>query len=143
MIREKLIEFARRVLDKVLTVNRLERMIAFAIDLLAIVCVSLLPPIGIILGVVYFFLRDSLPFGVNASFGKNIYSLKVITVENEQIRRAPWHKSVVRCLILIIPILNLVDIFYFLRDGKRLVDTWLGTDVICERKCETISTEEE
>ena len=38
--------------------------------------------------------------------------------------------TVVRNLILLTPILNVVDIFYFIKHGRRLTDVWLKFDVV-------------
>ncbi len=130
MDKKKIVSRANRVLDRALTVSSLERTIAFGIDMLGVACVLFLPPLGLVLGLAYFFFRDTLPLGIVSSFGKSIYDLKVVIVDDGVVRRIPWHKSVVRCLVMLIPILNLVDAYRFFRYGERLVDKWLGSRVI-------------
>ena len=45
-------------------------------------------------------------------------------------QRVQIEKSIIRSLIMLIPILNIVDIISFLKTGTRLADRWIGTKVV-------------
>lgn len=119
----------RKLLKNALTARWLEREVAFVIDIIIVALFSVFPKFGWIFGILYFFFRDTLPFGTGGSFGKSLYKLIVVNADSRQ-SRANWRKSLIRNIIFFIPILDLLDIYYFLRDGRRLIDTWLDIDVV-------------
>jgi len=106
-----------------------ERLMAFVIDFVISFGLSLFPKIGWIFGLMYFLLKDSLYFNKGQSFGKRIMKLQVVTEPgHENLIKYP-QKSIVRNLILLIPILNLVECYYFLFRTKRLGEIWSETAV--------------
>lgn len=126
---ERLRSHAKLLFDNATTTRWLEREVAFIIDVIIVALVSVFPRLGWIFGLLYFLFRDSLPIGDGCSFGKSLYRL-VVTNNDIAKTRANWRKPLIRNIIFFIPILNLVDIYYFLRDGRRLIDIWLEIDVV-------------
>lgn len=118
----------KQLIENMLSRKWLEREVAFSIDMIICITLAIFPRIGFIISILYFFLKDSLPIEGGSSFGKSIYNLKV-KEKDEQQHRFFWQKTIVRNLILIIPILNFVDIYYFLKNGIRLADEWTSTKV--------------
>lgn len=108
----------------------MERIFAAIIDLLIVVVLSLFPRIGWMLGLLYHLTRDSLPFLKGQSFGKHLLHIKVITLpKQESLVKFP-EKSVIRGLVMLIPILNLIDIWHLFTRGRRLADIWSQTTVV-------------
>lgn len=110
------------------TTEMLEREFAFAVDLIICLTLAIFPKIGWILGSLYFFAKDAIPTTGGRSFGKLLYGLKTVSVSTNQ--RVQIEKSIIRSLIMLIPILNIVDIISFLKTGTRLADRWIGTKVV-------------
>ncbi|MBP5364922.1 MAG: hypothetical protein J6Y82_03250 [Bacteroidales bacterium] len=117
-----------QLIENMFTKKWLEREVAFLIDIVICATIAIFPRIGFIISALYFFLKDALPFGGASSFGKSIYGLKVKDADDQPVRHF-WRKTIVRNLIIVIPILNLVDIYYFLKTGVRLADEWTSTKV--------------
>ncbi len=108
-----------------------ERVVAFALDLIICLVLGIIPIIGWLIGFAYFILKDSLAFTNYASFGKHIYNLALVdSSTGEKIEKIFDEKIVLRGLILLVPIINLVDIYYFITTGRRAADKWTGTEVI-------------
>lgn len=107
-------------------------MMAFFIDCIIAFGLAMFPKIGWIFGLMYFLLKDALYFNKGQSFGKKIMKIKVCTSANESLVNYP-QKSIIRNLILLIPILNLVEIYYFLFRSKRLGDVWSETSVLINK----------
>lgn len=126
---ERLRAHACQLLANATTTRWLEREVAFIIDVIIVALLSVFPRVGFFFGLLYFLFRDSLPFGAGCSFGKSLYRLVVANSDSAQ-SRANWRKTLIRNIIYFIPILNLVDIYYFLRSGRRLIDIWLEIDVV-------------
>ncbi|GAO30966.1 hypothetical protein JCM15548_13291 [Geofilum rubicundum JCM 15548] len=56
--------------------------------------------------------------------------IKVIALpQKTSLTRYP-EKSIIRGLVMMIPILNIIDIWYFLTKGYRLADKWAETTVV-------------
>lgn len=107
-----------------------ERLMAFFVDCAISFGLSMFPKIGWIFGLIYFLLKDSLYFNKGQSFGKKIMKIKVVyTSTNESLINYP-QKSIIRNLILLIPFLNLVEIYFFLFRPQRLGDLWSETSVV-------------
>jgi len=110
-----------------------ERMMAFFIDCVISFGLGMFPKIGWIFGLIYFLLKDSLYFNKGQSFGKQIMKIRVVcTSTNESLINYP-QKSIIRNLILLIPFLNLVEIYFFLFRTKRLGDIWSETSVVSNK----------
>ncbi|ASB48509.1 RDD family protein [Alkalitalea saponilacus] len=116
--------------DAVINAPHMERIIAAVIDIIIVTGLFLFPRVGWMIGIIYHLTKDSLPFLKGQSFGKHLMRIKVITrPDNRSLVRHP-EKSVIRGLVLLIPGLNLVDIWYFFTKGSRLADYWAQTSVI-------------
>ncbi|MBQ3636061.1 MAG: RDD family protein [Bacteroidales bacterium] len=119
---------SKHILLGLLTKPRIEREIAFVVDILFCSVLTFFPnTLGIVTAVAYFLLRDNPLLLGGQSFGKHIYGLRVCMSETGE--KATWRTVFLRNLFSLIPILNIVDFFYFVRDGRRLVDVWMGSDV--------------
>lgn len=119
------------LLQRIKTPIILERIIALIIDASICLTLSIIPVLGYTIGALYFFLRDALPFTNGESFGKLLYQLKLVDREtNQEIEKGKVEKSIIRSLILVIPILNIIDIIYFFKHQHRLADEWVNTVVI-------------
>ena len=106
---------------------------AFVIDCAIAFGLGMFPKIGWIFGVIYFLLKDSLYFTKGQSFGKKIMKIQVVSDhKNEPLINYP-QKSLIRNLILLIPILNLVEIYFFLLRTKRLGEIWSETSVVSSK----------
>ena len=109
---------------------------AFIADMFIIMAVSVFPKIGWIIGLLYYLLRDVLPLKGDASFGKGIYNMHVLYHNGEQRVVVKWYKSIMRNVMVLIPVLNIVDFYYLLSTGKRLADVWTDTSVEVSRVSE-------
>lgn len=109
----------------------IERILAFVVDVFVIAALTIVPVLGIFLAPIYFFIKDILPFNGHTSFGKAVYHIRVVNAQdNAPLTKQMMFKSVVRNIIILIPLLNLVDFYYLLATGKRLIDSWVETDVV-------------
>ncbi len=108
----------------------IERFIAALIDLVIVVVLCLFPKIGWMFGLLYHLTRDSLPFLKGQSFGKHLLHIKVITLPKQESLIKYPEKSVIRGLVMLIPILNIVDVWFLFTKGRRLADIWSQTTVI-------------
>lgn len=109
---------------------RLEREIAFVIDVCVCMTIAIFPSkLSIAASVGYFIFRDCFRLsGQRMSFGKRIYDIRVVRSEGGGF--PSWRITLLRNLFLCVPVLNVIDIFFFAYRGRRLVDDWLGTDVV-------------
>jgi uncharacterized RDD family membrane protein YckC len=120
------------------------RFVAAAIDLvvalsLMAATVSILPGsptrLGWLVAVAYFLTRDSLPLLDGQSVGKKALRLKAVTSADLSLV-GNWQAGAVRNLILVIPPLQLLEIFMLLtredgpERGRRLGDEWAKTRVM-------------
>ncbi len=107
-----------------------ERLIATIIDIAIVMGLCLFPRIGWMFGLIYHLTKDSLPFLGGQSFGKKLMHIKAVTVPQQLPLTGFPEKSVIRGLVLLIPILNLIDIWFLLTKGYRLADNWAQTGVV-------------
>jgi len=107
-----------------------ERILAAIIDLAIVAGLCLFPRIGWIFGIFYFLLRDSLSILKGQSFGKKLMKIQVITLPDQETLVKYPQKSLIRGIIFLIPILNLVDIWFLFATGIRLADRWAQTAVV-------------
>ncbi len=120
---------AKELLIGVITRPRIEREVALVVDLgLCLALISFPITLVKVVGVGYFLFRDGMAITGGQSFGKNIYDLRVVRSATK--RRIGLRVSFLRNLLTLVPILNIIDLWYFIRDGKRLYDTWLGLEVV-------------
>lgn len=96
---------------------------------------SLFYVFGVILGLGYVLTKDALPFLDGRSIGKKVIGLKVIHSTSGQPITNDYKASALRSLSLLIPFLNLYEVFLLLTrtDGKRLGDEWAETKVITQK----------
>ena len=108
----------------------MERMLAAIIDLIIAGGFCFFPRIGWIIGLLYHLTRDSLPFLNGQSFGKYLMRLQVITVPQQESLVNKPDKSFIRGVVMLIPILNIIDVWYLFAKGYRLADKWAETAVV-------------
>ncbi len=132
MEKQYLKDKANSAIEHIAATDRPERIVASVIDYFLIAVMSFMPPIGTFFGVLYFFMRDALPFDFKASVGKGIYGFRVLSVDSDERRSLPWYKSVIRNLMILIPGINILDLYSFLRYGQRRSDQWFGIEVVRE-----------
>ena len=115
----------------------MERMLAAIIDLIIAGGFCFFPRIGWIIGLLYHLTRDSLPFLNGQSFGKYLMRLQVITVPQQESLVNKPDKSFIRGVVMLIPILNIIDVWYLFAKGYRLADKWAETAVVPYSESET------
>ncbi|MBK3519784.1 RDD family protein [Carboxylicivirga marina] len=107
-----------------------ERLLAGIIDVSIVLGLSLFPRIGWIFGLIYFLFKDSLPFLKGQSFGRRLFKIKVVSNADDQSLVTTPDKALIRQIVFLVPLLNLVEIFYFLFKKERLGAIWTSTKVI-------------
>lgn len=107
-----------------------ERMIAFFIDSVIVFGLSMFPKIGWMFGLMYFLLKDALFFAGGQSFGKKLMKIQAVSNLRQEPLVSHPQKSLIRNIILLIPILNLLEIYLFLFRTQRLGEKWSETSVI-------------
>ncbi len=117
-------------MNYVTAVDRPERIVASLIDYFLIAIMMFMPPIGTVMGTLYFFMRDALPFGYESSVGKSIYGFRVVSREGDEQLPLAWYKSIIRNFMILIPGINIVDFYTFMRYGYRSSDRWFGIEVV-------------
>ena len=114
-----------------------ERLLAGIVDLIVAALLSLFPRIGWMFGLLYILTKDALPFLNGQSFGKKIFHLRVIALPHHSALTGWPEKSVIRGLVMLIPILNLFDLYYLITQKVRIADRWAETRVIQDQDQET------
>lgn len=101
------------------------RLIAYIIDGI-ITCIP-------ILGWVYFFTKDSLPFLGGQSVGRKLMKIKCVTADGQSMA-GQWGPCAIRQIVLFIPFFGLVELYCVLIKNKdtglRLGDEWAKTKVV-------------
>lgn len=93
------------------------------------------PFLGMIANLGYWLVRDALPFLNGQSVGKKAMKLRAVTIEGKSLS-GDWKSSAIRNLSLVIPFLNLVDLYLLWQKSeqgtklRRLGDDWAKTKVI-------------
>lgn len=107
------------------------RIVAYLIDIVLVILMSLVPIAGWIAAIVYVITRDSLPFLDGQSIGKKAMGLRAVS-EDGQALTNNWGPSIIRNIVLFIPFFALVEFFVLLSNekGLRLGDQWAKTKVI-------------
>ncbi len=114
-----------------------ERLLAGLVDLVIAAIISLFPRIGWIFGLIYLLSKDSLSFLDGQSFGKKIFNLRTIALPHYASLSGWPEKSVIRGLVLFIPVLNLIDLYYMITRKVRIADQWAETRVIRNQDFDT------
>ncbi|MFT3740137.1 MAG: hypothetical protein QM786_15420 [Breznakibacter sp.] len=117
----------------VYTSEGIERLASVGLDLFIGISIMLFPLGGWIIGIAYVLLRDALPFLQGQSLGKHFFGLRVVTKHNLKPITGQYKRSIIRGAIILIPGLNLWDIYVYFTSGQRLADEWTQTMVIKER----------
>jgi uncharacterized RDD family membrane protein YckC len=120
----------------VFTMPLTERIIAAIIDIIIVAILCLFPRIGWLVGIIYHLTRDSLPFLKGQSFGKHLLHLKVVTLPKQESLVNYPEKSIIRGLVMLIPVLNIIDFWFLYHKGQRLADIWAQTTVIYSSEAE-------
>lgn len=107
-----------------------ERLLAGAVDIVIALLISLFPKIGWMFGLIYLLAKDSLSFLNGQSFGKKLFNLRTIALPHYASLTGWPEKSIIRGLVQIIPILNLIDLYYLITQKIRIADRWAETRVI-------------
>ncbi len=106
------------------------RLFAFAVDLGIAVGLSLFPRIGWIFGLIYFLFKDSMPFNKGHSYGRRLFKIKLVSkVDGQLLINAP-EKSLIRQIVLLIPLLNLYEVYLFFFENVRFGEQWSETTVV-------------
>jgi uncharacterized RDD family membrane protein YckC len=113
-----------------------ERIIAAIIDLVIVIGLCLFPRIGWIFGLIYHLMRDSMPLLNGQSFGKHLMRIKVIVLPQQDSMIKYPEKSIIRGIVTLIPILNIIDVWYLFYKGQRLADIWTSTAVVYSKESE-------
>ncbi len=111
----------------------IRRMAAFALDCFIAFLLFLFPLGGWILSLAYLLFRDALPFLNGQSAGKRFFQLRVVKKVSLRPITRNYKRSFKRSITLLVPIVNLVDIFMYFTRGGRAGDQWADTLVIDER----------
>jgi uncharacterized RDD family membrane protein YckC len=107
-----------------------ERLMAGLIDLIIVAILCLFPRIGWMVGLIYLLTKDSLGFLDGQSFGKKLFNLRTIALPHYGALTGWPEKSVIRGLIILIPVLNIIDLYYLIIHKVRIADRWAETRVI-------------
>lgn len=107
-----------------------ERLLAFIIDLSIVLGLSLFPRIGWLFGLIYFLFKDSMGLLKGQSFGRRLFKIKVVSKEEGESLINNPNKALIRQIVLLVPVLNLIELFYFLFRQERLGARWSSTTVI-------------
>lgn len=107
-----------------------ERLLAGVIDLSIVLGLSLFPRIGWLFGLIYFLFKDSLGILKGQSFGRRLFKIKVVSKEDGMSLTNKPDKALIRQIVLLVPILNLIELFYFLFRKERLGAKWSSTTVV-------------
>jgi uncharacterized RDD family membrane protein YckC len=107
-----------------------ERLLAGLVDIVIALLISLFPKIGWMFGLIYLLAKDSLSFLNGQSFGKKLFNLRTIALPHYASLTGWPEKSIIRGLVQIIPILNLIDLYYLITQKVRIADRWAETRVV-------------
>lgn len=107
------------------------RIIAYLIDAILVVLVSLVPVIGMIAGLAYFITRDALPFLDGQSVGKKAMKIRAVTEDGQPLTNN-WGPVIIRNIVLAIPFFPLIELIVMLTNERkqRLGDQWAKTRVV-------------
>ncbi|WP_430817738.1 RDD family protein [Carboxylicivirga sp. RSCT41] len=107
-----------------------ERLLAACIDLSIVLGLSLFPRIGWLFGLIYFLFKDSLGLLKGQSFGRRLFKVKVISLEDGNNLTTKPDKALIRQIVFLVPILNLIELYYFFFREERLGAKWSSTTVV-------------
>lgn len=132
--RVKAVDWLSYFHPSVYSTEGIERMASAGLDLFIGSSLMMLFPIaGQLVGLCYFLLRDSLPFLQGQSLGKHFFGLRVVKQFNLKPITRSYKCSSIRGGVLLVPGLNLYDIYIYMTTGQRWVDGKTETLVIKEK----------
>lgn len=107
-----------------------ERLLAAIIDYSIVLGLSLFPQIGWLFGLIYFLFKDSLGFLKGQSFGRRLFKIRVISRDDGSDLSNKPDKALIRQIVLLVPVLNLIEFYFFLFKDERLGAKWTATTVV-------------
>ena len=108
------------------------RILAFIIDNLIILALSVVPVVGSLVGLAYLITKDALPFLDGQSIGKKAMKIRAVSSETGKPLTNDWGPAVIRNVVFLIPLFAIVELIVLSnnKDGQRLGDQWAKTKVI-------------
>ncbi len=88
--------------------------------------------IGQLLALIYFLTKEALPFLGGQSIGKKLMKIRVVTEDGNSVVNN-WGASAIRAISLIIPLLNLYELYLVFSNKPRMGDQWAKTRVVAEQ----------
>jgi len=118
--------------ERRMVANDGNRIVAYLIDVVLVAVVSIVPFVGWIAGLAYLLTRDALPFLDGQSIGKKVMKLRAVSAEDDQPLTNNWGPSILRNIVLFIPLFPLVELIVLLTNDQklRLGDQWAKTRVV-------------
>ncbi|MDG5799726.1 hypothetical protein QA597_05035 [Marinilabiliaceae bacterium ANBcel2] len=116
--------------DSVMPAPLIERITAAIIDIIIVIGLCFFPRIGWMFGIIYHLTKDSLPLLKGQSLGKQLLNIRTLAMPQKVPLSVYPEKSVIRGLVMLIPILNIIDAWFLLSKGYRLADKWAQTTVV-------------
>lgn len=118
-----------RTLAGLITKPRVTREAALFVDVVTALALAIVPKYGWALCLGYFVLRDTLST-TGQGAGKALYKLRIYKVKDHT--PVGWKLAILRSILILMPLVNIADLFHFIRTGRRYVDEWIGVDVFPE-----------
>ncbi len=87
--------------------------------------------IGQLVGLAYFLTKEALPFTGGQSIGKKAMKIRAVTEDGNALTNN-WAASAIRVVSLLIPFVNLYDLYLVFNNKPRLGDQWAKTRVVVE-----------
>src|SRR5258708_655336 len=107
------------------------RFVAVLIDGVLSGVASAIPAIGIVIAIVYAFVKDALPFLDGQSIGKRAMGIRAVKQASGEPLTDDYVTAIVRQISLWIPLFNIVDACMVLTESRqRFGDRWAKTIVI-------------
>jgi len=100
----------------------IERGAALFVDLFFIFGLTFIPTIGLGIGIGYFLLKDTIPFLNGQSLGKSFFSILLIRKHSGKPLTRNYWVAAKRNFVLLIPGLNLFDMYFYIKHGERWAD---------------------
>lgn len=118
--------------ERRMVANDGNRIVAYLIDVVLVAVVSIVPFVGWIAGLAYLLTRDALPFLDGQSIGKKVMKLRAVSAEDDQPLTNNWGPSILRNIVLFIPLFPLIELIVMLTNDQklRLGDQWAKTRVV-------------
>lgn len=112
-----------------------KRFVAALIDGILGSIISLVPFVGWLVSLVYYFTKDSLPFLNGQSIGKKAMNIRAVKADSGEPITNNYGANIIRQISLFIPIFGIVDALMVFSDSKqRFGDRWANTIVVEEPK---------